>query len=88
MPPGGHFFGTDHTLARYDTAFYDPIISDWRNFESWQEAGAPDATQRAHETYKQLLAAYEQPAMAPERLEAIDAFIARRKEEIRDGGLI
>ena len=47
VPPGGHFFGTAHTLERYDHAFYDPIISDWRNFEAWQEAGSPDATQRA-----------------------------------------
>ena len=88
VPPGGHFFGSPHTLARYDTAFYDPIISDWRNFESWQEAGAPDATQRAQETTRQLLAGYEQPAMAPERLEAIEAFIAKRKEEIQEKGLV
>ena len=39
--PGGHFFGTQHTQDRYKTAFYSPIISDWRNFESWNEAGAP-----------------------------------------------
>src|SRR5690606_20985796 len=25
--PGGHFFGTAHTLARYETAFYSPLIS-------------------------------------------------------------
>jgi trimethylamine--corrinoid protein Co-methyltransferase len=30
--PGGHFFGTQHTLALYATAFYQPLISDWRNF--------------------------------------------------------
>src|SRR3546814_2853704 len=34
--PGGHFFGAAHTLARYETAFYAPMLSDWRNFESWQ----------------------------------------------------
>ena len=37
--PGGHFFGAAHTLARYRTAFYAPMVSDWRNFESWREAG-------------------------------------------------
>ena len=88
VPPGGHFFGSPHTLARYATAFYDPIVSDWRNFESWQEAGAPDTTQRAQETCKLLLGSYEQPAMAPDRLEAIDAFIAKRKEEIQAKGLV
>jgi trimethylamine:corrinoid methyltransferase-like protein len=26
--PGGHFFGTAHTLERYETAFYRPLLSD------------------------------------------------------------
>ena len=33
--PGGHFFGAQHTLARYANAFYEPIISDWRNNPQW-----------------------------------------------------
>ena len=40
--PGGHFFGTAHTQSRYKTAFYSPIISDWRNYETWEEAGKTD----------------------------------------------
>src|SRR5262249_57339451 len=40
---GGHFFGTSHTLARYESAFYRPLLSDWSNFESWTEAGRADA---------------------------------------------
>ena len=46
--PGGHFFGTAHTLERYETAFYRPILSDWRNFETWQADGARTATERAN----------------------------------------
>ena len=38
--PGGHFFGSAHTLERYETAFYRPLVSDWRNFETWHEDGA------------------------------------------------
>jgi trimethylamine--corrinoid protein Co-methyltransferase len=79
--PGGHFFGAAHTLARYETAFYAPILSDWRNFESWEEAGAVDATRRAHVIYKQILADYVAPSSNPAILEALDAFVARRKEE-------
>jgi len=26
--PGGHFFGTAHTLERYERAFYEPMLSD------------------------------------------------------------
>ena len=79
--PGGHFFGTAHTQARYRDAFYAPMLSDWRNFESWQEAGSPDAARHAHETYKQLLRDFEAPPIEPAVKEELEAFVARRKEE-------
>jgi len=80
--PGGHFFGAAHTLARYETAFYAPMLSDWRNFESWQEAGGRTATQRATDLWQKLLANYEAPPLDPAVAEALDAFVCRRKEEI------
>jgi trimethylamine--corrinoid protein Co-methyltransferase len=79
--PGGHFFGAAHTMARYTTAFYQPMISDWRNYENWQEAGSPTAYEKANRLYKQLLDEYQQPAIEPERREELEAFVARRKEE-------
>jgi trimethylamine--corrinoid protein Co-methyltransferase len=79
--PGGHFFGSAHTMARYETAFYAPMLSDWRNFETWQEAGSETATQRANTLYKRILAAYEPPALDPAVLEELNAFVARRKAE-------
>ena len=42
--PGGHFFGAAHTLERFETAFWTPLLSDWRNFEQWQSAGSPTAS--------------------------------------------
>ena len=80
--PGGHFFGTAHTLERYEHAFYQPILSDWRNFETWQEDGAKTATQRANEIWKRLLAEYEKPPIDPAIEEQLQAYMARRKEEI------
>ena len=53
--PGGHFFGTAHTLERFETAFYEPMLSDWRNFETWQESGAVDRPARANVIWKELL---------------------------------
>ncbi|MFP3423021.1 trimethylamine methyltransferase family protein, partial [Bacillus sp. SIMBA_161] len=44
VEPGGHFFGTEHTMARYESAFYTPMLSDWRNYGSWLEAGGHDTT--------------------------------------------
>jgi trimethylamine--corrinoid protein Co-methyltransferase len=80
--PGGHFFGTAHTLARYETAFYQPFLSDWRNFETWQQDGARTATERANRIWKQLLAEYEPPALEADRAEALDAFVERRKRAL------
>jgi trimethylamine--corrinoid protein Co-methyltransferase len=81
--PGGHFFGTPHTQARYRDAFYSPIISDWRNYETWQLAGSPTAIHRANRLWKERLAAYEKPPIDPAIEEEIDAFVARR---IAEGG--
>ena len=78
---GGHFFGAAHTLARYETAFYAPILSDWSNFESWEESGALTATERANTLYKEILAGYEAPALDVARREELDAFVARRTSE-------
>ena len=79
--PGGHFFGARHTLDRFENAFYRPLLSDWSNFENWQDGGAIDATRRAHRIYKETLAAYEPPALDPARREAIDDLIGRRTAE-------
>jgi trimethylamine--corrinoid protein Co-methyltransferase len=79
--PGGHFFGSPHTMERYETAFYQPMLSDWRNFENWEEHGALDATQRAHRIYKQLLGSYQQPPLESAIKEELAAFVARRKNE-------
>ena len=81
--PGGHFFGSAHTLERYETAFYRPILSDWRNYETWAEDGAHTATERANGIWKQLLAEAEPPPLDAAAAEGIAAFVARRKREIR-----
>ncbi|HET9458034.1 MAG TPA: trimethylamine methyltransferase family protein [Candidatus Limnocylindrales bacterium] len=83
--PGGHHFATAHTLERFETAFYRPLLSDWRNFEAWQEDGARTATERANGIWKRLLAAYEPPPLDPAATEAIEAFVARRRDEIGVG---
>ncbi len=79
--PGGHFFGTPRTIATYENAFYSPLVSITQNYGAWKEAGAPDATTRAHRLYKQALAEYEQPVIDPAIRESLEVFVARRKEE-------
>jgi len=77
--PGGHFFGVQHTMSRYQTAFYQPFLSDRRNFESWQEAGAEDSQQRANRIWKSLLENYRQPPLDAAIDEELADYVARRK---------
>jgi trimethylamine---corrinoid protein Co-methyltransferase len=80
---GGHFFGAPHTLARYEHAFYRPLLSDWSNFENWTDAGALNATQRALGLWKKLLAEYVPPPLDAAVKEAIEAYVARRTRELQ-----
>jgi trimethylamine---corrinoid protein Co-methyltransferase len=80
--PGGHFFGVGHTLARFEKAFYSPLLSDWRNFETWEESGALDGTRRANVIWKELLRSYVEPPMDAAIKEALHDFVERRKREI------
>ena len=82
VPTGGHFFGTDHTMARYETAFYSPILSDWTNYEAWEAAGAKTALSRATGLWQQALREYEEPIMPEDRKEALDEYVTRRRAEI------
>lgn len=79
--PHGHFFGAEHTQARYTEAFYAPFLSDWRNHEAWAEAGSPTAEVRANRVWKAILAEFEPPPMDDAIREELDAFVARRKRE-------
>ena len=79
--PGGHHFGTAHTLQRYETAFYAPLVSNRENFESWQEAGSTDAATRANAIWKQMLRDYEQPPLDAAIDEALVDYVERRKQE-------
>ena len=82
VAPGGHFFGSPHTIARYENAFYRPLLSDWSNFENWTDAGSKTATDRAYVLWKRLKEQYVPPPLDPAVAEALDAYVAKRKEEL------
>ncbi|NGM46356.1 trimethylamine methyltransferase family protein [Rhodobacter sp. SGA-6-6] len=79
--PNGHYFGVQHTQDRYQTAFYAPFVSDWRNYEAWNLDGAVWTQERAHRLYKQIIAEFEPPEMNGDHQEELRRFVARRKQE-------
>ena len=81
VKPGGHFFGEEHTKARYEQAFYTPFLSDWRPYEMWHDKGALDATLRAGKIYKSILAEYQTPRMDSGIREELDEFVELRERE-------
>jgi trimethylamine--corrinoid protein Co-methyltransferase len=79
--PGGHFFASEHTLQRYESAFYAPLLSDWRNYQSWSEAGATDATHRASGIARRVIGEYVEPSIDSATRDAMRSFVERRTAE-------
>ena len=77
----GHFFGIQHTQARYETAFYQPFLSDWQNYEAWEVAGGIWTAERAHNLFHQIMEEFEPPYIDPAVHEALKEFVERRKSE-------
>lgn len=77
----GHFFGIQHTQDRYTTAFYQPFLSDWKNYEGWEVAGAVWTPERAHLMFKDIIANFEAPKLDEAIREELADFVARRKAE-------
>jgi trimethylamine--corrinoid protein Co-methyltransferase len=80
--PGGHHFGTPHTQARYSTEFYESFLADRLGYQTWFEAGAFDAAQRANLIWKELLNQYEPPPIDPGLAEALQDYVSRREREL------
>jgi trimethylamine--corrinoid protein Co-methyltransferase len=86
--PGSHFLGSQHTMRHYDTAFYQHAVFNMDNYEKWEAEGSEDSTKRANAAWKQMLKDYQQPAIDEGKREAIQAFVDKRRTEIRSGKLI
>ncbi|MGI9316281.1 MAG: trimethylamine methyltransferase family protein [bacterium] len=82
--PGAHFLSSQHTLSNYEHAFYRSDIADNNTFEQWSSDGKLDAAQRANKLWKQYLKNYEEPALDPAKLEALEEYVAKRKASMPD----
>jgi trimethylamine--corrinoid protein Co-methyltransferase len=79
--PGSHFFGAEHTQRRFKDAFYAPFLSDWRNYEAWEEAGSVTTEKRANAIMKDILAEFTPPPMDAGIHDELLDFVNRRKAE-------
>ena len=81
VQPGGHFFATEHTMERYKTAFYEPLVADLSNFGTWSAAGGKTSSERATEIWRSVLRDFQPPeqgAQVGERIAStIEAWKAR-----------
>ncbi len=82
--PGGHFLGCAHTQANFKDAFWRTDLLDYKPFETWEEDGARDTQALASARVERMLATYRQPALDPAILEALQAYVAEKKESMPD----
>jgi len=84
VEPGGHFLGSAHTMRHYQNAFYEAELSSSENVESWEEQGSKDMRHRAYEKWNTMLDHYEAPPMDAGTKDALDEYVAKRKETLPD----
>jgi trimethylamine--corrinoid protein Co-methyltransferase len=81
---GGHFLGAMHTMERFRTCFYRPLLSSSENYERWMRNGGVDAAGRAKKLYQQRLESYEQPPLDEAVRQELEEYVVRRRRELGD----
>ena len=81
---GGHFLGAAHTMERFRTCFYRPMLSSSDNYERWMRNGGKDANDRAAEIYAKKLVEYEQPPLDDAVRQELEEYVIRRRAELGD----
>ena len=82
--PGAHFLASAHTQTNFLSAFYQSESSDNNAYERWAAEGEMDASARANIEWKHRLENYQDPGLDPAVDEALQAYIAKRKESMPD----
>jgi len=81
---GGHFLGAMHTMERFRTCFYRPILSSSENFDRWTRNGSKDAAARARDIYTKKLEEYVAPPIDEDIRIELEAYVVRRRAELGD----
>ena len=59
-------------------------MSNSDNVENWEADGSKDMRVRAFEKWNHMLSEYQAPALDQAKREELEAYVARRKEELPD----
>jgi len=81
---GGHFLGAAHTMERFRTCFYRPLLSSSENYERWLRNGAKDTAARAGEICRATLEAYEPPPLDDAVRAELEEYVVMRRKELGD----
>jgi trimethylamine--corrinoid protein Co-methyltransferase len=81
---GGHFLGAAHTMERFRSCFYRPLLSSTANYERWLKHGGQDATVRAGQICRKTLEDYQPPPLDDAIRAELEDYIARRRTELGD----
>jgi len=81
---GGHFLGAQHTMERFRTCFYRPLLSSSENYERWTRNGGQDATERAGQIYRTKLQEFQPPALDDAVRQELEEYVVRRRAELGD----
>jgi trimethylamine--corrinoid protein Co-methyltransferase len=77
--PGGHFFETPQTMARYSSEFYEPLVADLSNFGTWENAGAHPSQDRATTIWQNVLANFSAPKGSHDRIDRIENMLIKMR---------
>jgi trimethylamine--corrinoid protein Co-methyltransferase len=81
---GGHFLGAMHTMERFRTCFYRPLLSSSENYERWLRNGGKDTAARAADVWRSTLESYEQPPLDDAIRQQLEEYVVRRRRELGD----
>jgi trimethylamine--corrinoid protein Co-methyltransferase len=81
---GGHFLGAMHTMERFRTCFYRPLLSSSENYERWMRNGGADTAVRAERIWRDRLESFEPPALDDAIREELEEYVVRRRAELGD----
>ena len=90
--PGGHYLGTDHTMAHFRTEFWQPRLIDRLDWDRWTKAGSKSMQERVHHRVIEILEADRDPLvdekMLAEMRRICELADERHKSEELDIGII